>query len=215
MSGKTNKERLADIEKKLSKVIQNQEKLKKLQQQALSGQEKLDDYASDEIKEEKELEKLEQKELSELDTIINLEKEIKKSTGHSILRKITYRDFVKGGLGAFVGVVGHFAFVKGTHLAHDVSFLQATILLVVAFIIGLLFLYYSGFRKVKKIKFLSFIPMRAIVVYLAAITVVVLVLLLFGFITPANSFGEVYKMVASISILAMLGAGTADLIGEN
>ena len=205
---KTVHQRLDDIEKKLNQVLKNQKKLQKLENESISL--------------EHNVEKLENKELSneekygsELDDIISMEEEIKKSVSKNPLKKITYRDFAKAMVGAFVGVVGHFAFIKGTHFAHSLDIFKSTVLLIVAFLIGLLILYYSGFRKVKKIKFLSFIPLRAVVIFVAAIAVIEIVLLLFGFITFETSFIEIYKMTATISILAMLGAGTADLIGEN
>ena len=76
------------------------------------------------------------------------------------------------------------------------------------------FLSISGFRKVKQVRILSFIPLRVTLIFFVAITVIVIVFALFGVINSHSTFGEVYKMVATTSVLAMLGAGTADLIGE-
>ena len=143
-----------------------------------------------------------------------LERKVEEEVKVSPLVKITYRDFIKGTIGAFFGIIGHFAFVEGLHLAETMSMLRASILYVVAFFLGLLILYYSGFRKVNSKKILKILPLRLITIYSVAIIDILAVLIMFGELSFFSPFGEVYKKVASIIVLAVLGAGTADLIGK-
>ncbi len=58
-------------------------------------------------------------------------------------------------------------------------------------------------------------PIRAIVIYISAIVTTIVVLLLYGKIDFTMPFITIYNIVAAISVLAVLGAGTADLIGKN
>jgi uncharacterized membrane protein len=133
----------------------------------------------------------------------------------SPLKRITYRDVTKGIIGAFFGIVGHFAFVEGTHLSTEFSFFRSTMLLLTSFVIILIFLYFSGFRKVNDKFVFEFLPIRAIVIFVSSISTVFFVLLIYGMIGADMSFIHIYNSVAAISILAVLGAGTADLIGKN
>lgn len=130
-----------------------------------------------------------------------------------VLGKINYKDFVKAIIGAFFGVMGHFAFAKGVDIAQGHSYLRSTLLLLTSFIILILFIYFSGYRQVKTYYFLKFFPLRATAIYVSAIFTVVFVLLLYGIVDFSTPFKEVYNVVAAISILAVLGAGTSDLIG--
>jgi uncharacterized membrane protein len=167
-----------------------------------------------EDKKEKHVEELENQELIQLKKLEDLEKEVKETVTPHPLTKVTYRDAVKGTIGAFVGIVSHFSFLEGVSHSEHMSGFRATLLLFTSFIIGVLFIYYSGFRKVKQVRIISFIPLRVTLIFFVAISVTVIVFALFGVFDSSTTFSEVYKMVATTSILAMLGAGTADLIGE-
>ena len=74
-------------------------------------------------------------------------------------------------------------------------------------------MYATGFRKIKDPKILMFLPIRLIVLYLTAIVMSVLVLLFFnaGF---GNNFEDAFKQVSTVTLTAIIGACTADLIGK-
>lgn len=212
---------LSDINKKLQQVLQTQEKILANQEELLreekrveKEEEKIETLSLEEKGEERKLEEVAQKELSEIEQLQQMEKRIQSEVSAHPLKKITYRDFTKGVIGAFVGIVAHFSFLEGLHFAESFTMLRATLMYVMSLVIGITFLYFSGFRHVGDKLVLKFIPLRIIVIYLTAILVVVLVLWLFGAITAATHFEEVYKTVSAIGILAILGACTADLIGK-
>lgn len=161
------------------------------------------------LAEEKRIEKMVKGEMGELKSI---EKEMKSTQDHP-LAKITYKDLVRGAIGAIFGIVGHFAFFYGVEIAEHISVLRATFLYILSLVVCVLFMYYSGFRKVKEIKVIRFIPVRATVIYLTALVVVAATLLVFGFIDIHTPFVEIYKKVATNSLLAVLGASTADILG--
>lgn len=150
------------------------------------------------------------KELQELERI---EQDIKEEVKGSPLGRITMRDFNKSLIGAFFGTVGHFAFFYGTKLAHDITMVRATVLYVVSFLLAAIFMYYAGFRKVDRSSLLA-LPLRVGVIYCTSIAVILFVLAVFGFITSESAFADVYRTVSTISILAVLGAAAADLIGR-
>ncbi len=192
--------KLDKLIKMQDQVLKNQKTIQQLEIEELEGNKKIEE---EEISAEEELKKLEE-----------LEEGIKEQVGPHPLTRITARDFTKGIIGAFVGIVAHFAFLEGAHVAETFSMLRATMLYLTSFIIGVLFLYFSGFRKVKRLVMVKFIPVRIFVIYFTAIFVTIVVLALFGKITLASQFHSVYKTVSAISILAILGAATADLIGR-
>lgn len=191
--------KLEDLEKKQDKILQTQKKLLKKEQEILELEKKI--YATEEQN-------------------LTLHKKFDKTNfgklfdrKRKIATKTNYKDVVKAIIGAFFGIMGHFAFAKGVDLAMDHCYLRSTLILITSFIILVLFIYYSGFRQVKKRYFLKLFPVRATVIYLSAIFTVVFVLFLYGIIDLNTPFRDVYSYVASISILAVLGAGTSDLIG--
>lgn len=192
--------RLTRIEEKLNSIEKKQSLILKKEQEIAEEEEKTIEDEKEEIEELKHLEELEKK----------IEKEVKKSP----ITSIGLRDFYKSIIGAFIGIIGHFSFFYGVKIANDITMTRATILFVVAFLIGLLYVYFAGFRKVKDIGVSRFIPVRVLVIYITSICVIIIVLYLFGFLSSNMSFSEIYKNVSTISILAVLGAATADLIGD-
>lgn len=153
----------------------------------------------------------EDRELDELAKLESLEKEIQADVASRPLTRITYHDFTKGIIGAFFGIVGHFAFFYGAKIAQDISLVRAHALFVTSLALLVVFLYFSGFRRVQRSGVL--IPLRVLIIYVTAHVVIAFVLFLFGMIDVGMSAVEVYKNVASVSILAVMGAATADLLG--
>lgn len=191
--------RIDDIEKKIDAIKAEEDEVLRLEQDELN----LDTQISDQEKEQ----------LDELKKLEALEQEILEDVSHHPLRKVTYRDVTKGIIGAFFGIMGHFAFTKGVSLAADISLARANVLMLASFIIIVIFLYFAGFRKIDDEMLFKIMPIRAIVIYVTAISTIIVVLALYGDITFNSTFTEIYKTIATISILAVMGAGTADLIG--
>ncbi len=149
----------------------------------------------------------------ELDKLQKIEEDIKKDVGDHPLTKITARDIIKGLVGAFIGLAVHYTFTYGVEISEGLTFLRATLLFPVTFIIGLMFIYATGFRKVSDPKLLIFMPARLLVLYVTAIIMSILVLFLF-YPNFGNEFVESYKMVAAVMLAAVIGACTADLFGK-
>ena len=164
--------------------------------------------------EEQKIGEISAKEISELEDLKQLEQQIQEEVKNNPLRNITYKDFTKGMIGAFVGIVAHFSFLEGLHVAENFDMIRATMLFMTSFVIGVAFLYFSGFRSVGDKLVLKFIPLRILIIYSSALFVILLVLWMFGVISLQSHFEDVYKTVSAISILAILGACTADLIGK-
>ncbi|MEW5896282.1 MAG: hypothetical protein AB1668_01190 [Nanoarchaeota archaeon] len=156
-------------------------------------------------------EKIEEQELQELE---RLKRDVEKKSGLHPLTKITRADIVRSIIGALIGTVGHFAFFYGAELAERISMVRATSLYLLSIIVCFLFMYYSGFRKVKEIRIFRFIPLRVGIVYITSILVVMGTLFVFGFIDIHTTFADAYKTVATTLLLAVLGACTADILGK-
>jgi uncharacterized membrane protein len=153
----------------------------------------------------------EEEELAELKKIEELETTIKQDLAQHPLTKITYHDITKGLIGSFFGVVGHFAFFKGPELASHLSMLRATALIFCSMLLLVVFLYFTGFRRIKE--YHAYLPARFLVLYMTAIGVATAVLFLFGVLTFPIDFHMLYTNIAALSILAVMGAATADMIG--
>lgn len=198
-----------ELNKKLDLILRNQKKILANEEKILEEEEKLEDMEAEELQKEDLNQQTEEDALAEL---INLEKKLKKKN-YDPIRKITRRDVFKGFVGAFAGLMSHFAFSKGFELGTHLTMYQATVLYVVAFFVINIMLYYTGFRKVQKHLVLRFLPLRGIILYTVSILTILLVYLLFGKIHLPLHFSEVYTVVGSSVTLAVMGAGTADLIG--
>jgi len=155
----------------------------------------------------------EKAEEDELDKLRKIEEDIKKEVGDHPLTRITTKDVIKGLVGAFIGLAIHYTFIYGVEISEGLTFLRATILFPVTFLVGLLFIYATGFRKVKDPKLLIFMPARLLVLYVCAIIMSVLVLYLF-YPKFGHEFVESYKMLAGVLLAAVVGACTADLFGK-
>ena len=140
----------------------------------------------------------EEEELAELKKIEELETTIKQDLAQHPLTKITFHDITKGLIGSFFGVVGHFAFLKGPHLAESLSYMRATALIFSSMILLVVFLYFTGFRRIKE--YHAYLPARFLVLYFTAITVATAVLFLFGVLTFPIDFHMLYTNIAALSI---------------
>jgi len=198
-----NEKSIQQEERKIQKkeaVIESLEKNEvQLEQQSLIAEQKeLEGQAS----ETKELEKLEA-----------LEKEIKSEVMPHPLTKVTLKDFVKGIIGAFVGVVVHFTFIYGVKIAEYITITRATFLLFFTLFIGAGFLYGTGFRNIKDKSVIWLLPYRLIVLYSTAIIVTTTTL---AFFYPHffENFDLAFRQIAVVNLSAVVGACTADLIGR-
>jgi len=191
--------RKSDINDKLDKILSMENKL-------------LDVEKSIDEKETKEL-ALEKREESDLEKLERIEQEIKSEIGEHPLAKITYKDVIKGLVGAFVGLAIHYTFVYGVKISEELTMSRATMLFPLTFIIGLMFIYATGFRKVKDKELLWFMPIRLIVLYVCALVMSIIVLFVF-YPHFGHTFEESYKMVAGVMLAAVVGACTADLFGK-
>ncbi|MEK6964328.1 MAG: DUF2391 family protein [Nanoarchaeota archaeon] len=176
-------------------------------------EERIEQEEKDILTQENKIEADEQKLLEEQQHIEEMTMDIEKKLTDKPLQKVTMRDITKGLIGAFVGVVAHFAFIETTHIAENIDYTRATTLYILSYVIGFLFIYKTGFRDVREIKLMKFLPVRVTVIYVTCIVVILIVLFLFNLVELHN-FGLLYKQVAVTSILAILGAGTADMIGR-
>lgn len=199
------------LNEKLNKILLNQKIIIENENKILGEEFNLEQLENQELLKEDLNQKTEEDALYEL---TNLESDLKKKL-FSPINKITTRDLFKGFIGAFLGIMGHFAFYKGSEIAQTLTIFMATVLYLIAMAIIVIMLYYTGFRKVRKHIILRFMPIRALILYSVSIFVILWVNLLFGKIHFPISFLEIYKLVGSSIILAVLGAGTADLIGGN
>ncbi|MDO8660996.1 MAG: hypothetical protein Q7K43_03840 [Candidatus Woesearchaeota archaeon] len=191
---------LQSINTKLDRVLKNQKSL-------LQTEQRVERKENEELREEAIAEK-------ELKNIERLEREIEKQVESHPLRKITIKDVARGAIGAFVGTVAHYTFIYGIKVAEAITVMRASLLFPLSFIVGGIFLYATGFRKVQDPKLLWFLPVRLIVLSITAIITSIIVLAIF---TPSfgQHFGESFKQVATVSLSAIIGACTADVLGKD
>ncbi len=205
--------------KKSSLVSSKLDQIIELQRKQLRGQNKIEDLELKELHgqelEDQELHELEGQEKYILDQVEKLEaveKQIRIDVGEHPLRKITYKDVGKSMVGAFVGLLSHYAVLEGVLFAHEISIARASFMYLVSLLIGLVVLYYTGFRKIKDIKVLSLLPLRLAIIYGVTLLTIIMVLFIIGKLDGLN-FIEIYKTVAALSMPAIIGAAVADLIG--
>lgn len=151
-------------------------------------------------------------ELSGLEKLKHIEQEIARSVEPHPLRRLTLRDLAQGTVGAFFGVLAHFTFFYGVKVAQQITIFRAFLLIPLSLGIGAIFLYATGFRKVPR-KYLWYLPIRLFALQIVAIVMATIVLAIFE---PnfASDAGETFKQVATVSLIGLLGAITADLIGK-
>lgn len=184
-----------------------------LERKLLQEERKIEAEESIEKSNENKEEKLLEKEESDLEKLEKIEEEIRAEVGEHPLAKVTFKDITKGLVGAFIGLAIHYTFVYGVEISENLTMTRATIMFPLTFLVGLLFIYATGFRKVQDKKLLIFMPLRLLVLYTCALVMSILVLYLFY---PAfgHEFEESYKMIAGVMLAAVVGACTADLLGK-
>ena len=193
-----------------------------LHQLEIMAEEKVTGHKIDEVeKEEKVIEKNEEEIIKEemhlgkeTKKVENLEKEIIKEVSPHPMKKFGIKDINKGIVGAFIGVVAHFGFIYGKAIADNLSTSRATLIIVFAYLMVVLLMYETGYRDIKKVRLLGIFPKRATIVFATSLIVIVIIFFLFNLIDTSDLLG-LYKGVAVTSVLASLGAGTADLIGRD
>lgn len=159
------------------------------------------------ISEEKNIEK-------ETKKVERLEKEIKREVETKPLRNFTIKDLNKGIIGAFIGVVAHFGFIYGKAIAQFISTPRATLLMAFSYLLIVIIMYETGYREIKEKKLMGILPRRATAIYITSLVMIVVIFLLFNMADFSDPIGF-YKEIAVTSVLASVGAGTADLIGRD
>jgi len=159
------------------------------------------------MKEEKKIERETQK-------VEGLEKKIVKEVEPKPLSKFNARDLNKGIIGAFIGVVAHFGFIYGKAIAGYISTLRATLLILFSYLLLIILMYETGYRDIKEKRLLGILPKRATIIFFTSLFVVVIIFILFGMLDFSKPL-DMYKQIAVTSVLAALGAGTADLLGKH
>ncbi len=180
------------VETKIDSVSEKEGKIEK-QEAKIMGEEK---------KIEKETQKIEA-----------AAKEIKNEVVSKPLTKLTMRDINKGIIGAFIGVVAHFAFIYGRQIAKDLTITRAVILIVFSYALIVVLMYDTGYRVVKEKRILGILPKRATVIYITSIIVIPLIFFLFNQLNWSDPV-DLFKQIAVSSVFASMGAGTADIIGK-
>lgn len=207
---KNNKISKDELNRKLDLILKNENKILKNEKKLLQEDKTIENFNKEEIADEKA-------DLNEEKVVFNeinaIENELKEN--NSPLIKVTKQDILKGFIGSFFGILAHFTFSEGKVVAETLNFYNATLLYVIAFFTINLILYYTGFRKIKKHLILKLVPYRAMVIYLVSIITIIFVYLIFGEIHLPMTFLHLYNLVAANIILAVIGAGTADLIGRS
>ena len=182
---------LESIDRKIDRLIRQQESLQRTDVKLL---------------------RQEGEELSGLEKLQAIQRELARSVEPHPLRRLTLRDIAQGTVGAFFGVLAHFTFFYGVKVAEQISIARAVLLIPLSLVIGAIFLYSTGFRKVPR-KYLWYLPIRLFALQVVAVVMAVIVLAIFQ-PSFAQDAGESFKQVATVSLIGLLGAITADLIGK-
>ena len=191
-----------DVEKKEDKLSREEKRIEKEERNIAIEEKNIEGISSTLKREENDIEKLEK-----------LEEEIKAGVTEHPLANVTLKDITKGLIGAFIGLTIHYTFTYGVEISNTITMSRATLLFPLTFIVGLLFIYATGFRKVEDKKLLLYMPLRLFVLYVCSIIMAIVVLFIF-YPNFGHSFDESYKMVAAVMLAAVVGACTADLLGK-
>ena len=149
----------------------------------------------------------------EEEKIESVEREIKREVTQKSLAKLTMKDINKGIIGAFIGVVAHFAFIYGRQIAKDMTTTRAAVLIVFSYVLIVVLMYETGYREVKEKRILGILPKRATAIYITSIIVIPIIFFLFNQLNLADPV-DLFKQIAVSSVFASIGAGTADMIGK-
>lgn len=190
------------VEEKEEQLALDEKRIENEEKTIQSEEEKVNSMSGSIAKEESDIEKLEK-----------IEEEIKKEVGEHPLAQVTLKDIAKGFIGSFIGLAIHYTFVYGVEISQTLTMTRATILFPLTFIVGLLFIYATGFRKIEDKKILLYMPIRLGVLYVCSLIMSMVVLFLF-YPEFGHVFATSYKMVAGVMLSAVVGACTADLLGK-
>ena len=209
---KIKRDNISELNKKLDKLLG-------LQKKEIAKESSIERLEKEElkhaVKEEKYLKGLDKEEsqvINEIEILENVEKKIKKEISQHPLKKISFRDAGKAMVGAFVGLLSHFAVLEGVKFAEEVTIRRATFLYIVSLFLAFIVLYYTGFRKIKDPKLLFLLPVRLFLIYGVTIITILFVLLIIGKLDGLDFMG-VYKTVSVLLMPGIIGAAVADLIG--
>lgn len=190
------------VEEKENQLMREEKKIESEERHIELEEHTLDSISKTLNREENDIEKLEK-----------IEQEIKKEVGEHPLAQVTLKDLSKGLIGAFIGLAIHYTFMYGVEISEKITMTRATLLFPLTFIVGLLFIYATGFRKIEDKKILIYMPLRLAILYVCSLVMSILILYLF-YPNFGHSFEESYKMVAGVMLAAVVGACTADLLGK-
>src|SRR3989344_1253022 len=171
--------------KGLKKIREREDRLER-------EEERIEQEEKNILTQENKIEQEEAQLLEEQKKIESMTSDIEKKLTDKPLARITMRDITKGLIGAFVGVAAHFTFTYVREVAENIGYSRATLLYILSYIIGFLFIYKTGFRDVREIKFMNFLPIRVTVIYVTCIGVTLVVLFLFNLVDIHN-LGLLYK----------------------
>lgn len=192
------------ISKKLDRVLEGQKKI-------LMEEAKIEIAEKATEEKEEEIEALEQKPISGIENLEKIEREIEQQVTQHPLAQVTIKDLYKGSIGAFIGTTLHYTMYYGVKIAEELTMSRATIIYILSFMMGMVFLYITGFKNVKDSKALAYLPARMVVLYTLSIIISIAVLFLF-FPSFGHSFEDAYKQIATVSLIAVIGACTADML---
>ena len=102
----------------------------------------------------------------------------------------------------------------GKEIATQISTTRAAVLIIFSYVLIILLMYETGYREVKEKKLLGIFPKRATAIYITSIVIIPIIFLLFNQLNFQDPL-ELFKQIAVTSVLASVGAGTADLIGRD
>lgn len=187
----------------------------------LAEEKKVENKVDNLEKEEKQIEKKEdiieheeRKFEQEARKVEGLERKIEKEVKPKALGGFNLKDINKAIIGAFIGVVAHFGFIYGKAIAKFISTPRAGLLLLFSYLLIIVLMYETGYREIKEKRILGVLPKRATLVYIISLAVILVIFFLFNMLDWSDPIG-LFKEIAVTSVLASVGAGTADLIGRD
>ena len=199
---------MSELNRKLDMILKKEEHLDNEEKEILKREKRIEKEESKVENEETDELSLQLQELGEL-------KKLRKELTPDVIKRMTVRDIIRGSFGAFVGTVLNYNLLWGIEVAKQMDMTKATLLYPISFVIGMVFLYATGYKKIKEKKsVILLLPMRMIVIFMVSLIISILVLMFFhpGFMAD---FDVAYKQTAAVLLLAVVGACTADLIGRS
>lgn len=152
----------------------------------------------------------EESELKEFEKEIQ---ELKKELHTSVVEKFTFRDIARGIVGSILGMSVMAWHPQVQERALEMHWFNIFVIILVTILAGTSVLYFSQYRKIKEQRIIfNLLPKRFVIFYLLSMAVVFSVYTLFGVIKIGMPFESVLKLVLVLTLPAMIGASTADII---